>query len=672
MNATLRLERDVLGDFAAASSREWLVTNGLGGYASGTVGGANTRRYHGFLVAALRPPLARTVMVAKVDAFAHYQGQRVPLATNEYGEGIVNPHGYRHLQSFRLEGQVPVWTWLVGDALLEQRVWMACGENTSYMQWRLVRAAAPLRLELHPLCTWRDYHWQHRGRREPRLSFGDASVQVVAFDGAAAYQLSVERGRCEADSDWYWNFRHREEQARGLDAAEDLFRPAVFHMDLEVGAPASLAASSESHAPLPAEIALARQHSREDSLLDQAACASSPMRRDTPPEIQQLVLAADQFLVARHHPDGRPGGRTVIAGYPWFGDWGRDTMIALPGLTLVTGREREAADVLRTFAGHVSQGMLPNRFPDDGEMPEYNTVDATLWYFVAIHRHLQRTGDAALRRELLPVLTDIIDWHCRGTRYGISMDPTDALLRAGTEGAQLTWMDARIGDWVVTPRSGKAVEINALWINALRILAALYRAEQRDDRAASLEALAERATQSFRGKFWNDAMGCLNDVIDTPRRDVDSSLRPNQILALSLPFPVLESGQARAVLDVCLRSLWTPMGLRSLAPDHPAFAGRYAGSPPQRDAVYHQGTVWSWLLGPFAIAHYRVHGDAPAAWDLLSGLLPHLREACVGQISEIFDGDAPFTPAGCFAQAWSVAETLRAWSEIHECQTASA
>ncbi|MFO1503478.1 MAG: amylo-alpha-1,6-glucosidase [Steroidobacteraceae bacterium] len=669
--AAVRLDRDALGNFASVSAREWLVTNGLGGYASGSVGGTNTRRYHGFLVAALRPPLARTVMVSKVDAMAHYRGLRVPLATNEYGDGTVDPHGYRQLQSFRLEGQVPVWTWLVGDALLEQRVWMAYGENTSYMQWRLLRSTAPMQLELHPLCTWRDYHWHHRGRREPQLALDDNSVEVVAFNGAAPYRLSIDAGRCEANLDWYWNFHHREEQARGLDTAEDLFRPAVFQLQLAPGTHATLIATSETHAPLHADDSLERQREREHSLLRAAARASHLIRCDEFPEARQLVLAADQFLVARHLPDGRPEGRTVIAGYPWFGDWGRDTMIALPGLTLITGREDEASQVLRTFARHVSQGMLPNRFPDDGEVPEYNTVDATLWFFIAIHLHLERTKDAALRRELLPVLDDIIEWHCRGTRYGISMDPSDSLLRAGTDGVQLTWMDARIGDWVVTPRTGKAVEINALWINALRILASMHDAEQHPEAARRMTALAELATQSFRRRFWNESTGYLNDVIDTPSGLVDSSLRPNQIFALSLPYSLLEAEQARAVIDVCLRSLWTPVGMRSLNPRHHAFTGRYAGSPQERDAVYHQGTVWSWLLGPFALAHYRVHKDRPAALALLSGLLPHLREACVGQISEIFDGDAPFAPAGCTAQAWSVAETLRAWSDINECQPAS-
>jgi predicted glycogen debranching enzyme len=660
----LRLERDALGSFDAVCAREWLVTNGLGGYASGTVGGANTRRYHGFLVAALQPPLGRTVMVAKVDAIALYRGRRVALTCNEYADGTVDPQGFRQLQSFHLDGQTPVWTWLVADALIEQRLWMEQGQNTCYAQWRLLRGTAPLELELHPLCTFRDYHWHHRGHREPRLSFDDAGVAVTAFDGAAPYRISVVGGRCESAYDWYWNFHHRAEQMRGLDAEEDLFRPAVFRLRLEQGDLGALIASSETHPPLPPDVSLMRETQRQRSLLAMAAQATPAVRNDSGGALASLVMAADQYIVARHFSDGRPAGRTVIAGYPWFGDWGRDTMIALPGLTLCTGREREGAEILRTFAHHVSQGMLPNRFPDGGETPEYNTVDATLWYFVAVHLHLQRTDDARLRRDLLPVLADIVDWHCRGTRYGIGIDDADGLLRAGERGVQLTWMDAKIGDWVVTPRTGKPVEINALWINALRILAALHIKENAPEEARRLNALAARATMSFQQRFWNPGTGHLNDVIDTPDGAIDATLRPNQIFALSLPFPLLNGDEARGVIDACMNELWTPLGLRSLASTSACYAGRYTGAAHERDAHYHQGTVWSWLLGPFAIAHYRVYGDRRMAHSLLTGLLPHLREGCLGQISEIFDGDAPFAAAGCFAQAWSVAETLRAWSEL--------
>jgi predicted glycogen debranching enzyme len=363
----------------------------------------------------------------------------------------------------------------------------------------------------------------------------------------------------------------------------------------------------------------------------------------------------------------------VIAGYPWFSDWGRDTMIALPGLALATGRYEIAASILRTFAGFVGDGMLPNRFPDGGEEPEYNTVDATLWYFVAVDEYLRRTQDGALRRDLYPVLKDIVAWHKRGTRYGIKVDEDDALLFAGEDGVQLTWMDAKVGDWVVTPRTGKCIEINALWYNALNIMNGL--AEEESDPAAAREyaACAELVALSFDQRFWFEEGGYLYDVIDCPQGRSgtwpggrDASLRPNQIFAVSLPYPLVRGVRARAVVDVCARELWTPVGLRSLSARDSRYAAAYRGGPRERDGAYHQGTVWSWLLGPFAIAHHRVYGDPRAARGFLEGLEAHEREACIGQISEIFEGDAPFAARGCVAQAWSVAEILRSWSKLHE------
>jgi predicted glycogen debranching enzyme len=387
--------------------------------------------------------------------------------------------------------------------------------------------------------------------------------------------------------------------------------------------------------------------------------------------MDRLALAADQFLVERRDRSGNPLGKTVIAGYPWFSDWGRDTMIALPGLTLATGRVDIAASVLRTFAGFVSQGMLPNRFPDTGEPPEYNTVDASLWFFVAVHEYLRASGDRAFAAEIYPTLKDMVGWHVRGTRFGIGMDPADGLLKAGEAGVQLTWMDAKVGDWVVTPRIGKPVEINALWFNAVSILRDLSAELDQAQDQIEYGALAGRIRASFEPAFWFDDGGYLYDVIGGPEGDADptgcrrdASLRPNQIFALSLPHALLAGGKARRVLDVCIAELWTPVGLRSLAPRDSRYIGRYLGGPAERDGAYHQGTVWTWLLGPLATAHFRVHQDAAAALDLLRAIPAHLREACVGQISEIMDGDPPFEPRGCFAQAWGVAEVLRAWSEI--------
>ena len=656
--------------------REWLVTNGIGGFASGTVGGLNTRRYHGLLIASLRPPVERVAMVAKLDAVARYAGADVELATNEYSDGTLHPQGFRHLLSFRLEGQIPVWTWLIRDALLEQRLWMAHGENTTYVAYTLLRGSGTLDLTLTPLCTYRDYHSQHRGYRDAALNesgpeFGPG-FDVIAYPGAQPYRVLLEGASHTLATEWHWSHKHRAESARGLDDAEDLFRPAIIHMPLAPGQSAAVILTAAAGPPCSATISAARERERQSQLLTPAA-ATATASAAAPAWIRQLRLAADQFVVERRDAAGSSLGSTVIAGYPWFSDWGRDTMIALPGLTLATGRFEIAASILRTFARFVSEGMIPNRFPDAGEQPEYNTVDATLWFFIAAHEYLRRRDDAALRADLYPILAGIIAAHVRGTRFGIHVDATDGLLFAGESGVQLTWMDAKIGDWVVTPRIGKCVEINALWCNALLIMRDLADA-QRDGRAAAgYAAMAATAARSFNERFWCGTEGHLYDVIDGPDgmpdeagRRRDASIRPNQIFAVSLPYELMPRDRAAAVVAVCARELWTPVGLRSLAPSDPAYIPRYAGGPRERDAAYHQGTVWSWLLGPFALAHHRVHGDSAAALAYLDGMKFHVDAACAGQISEIFDGDAPFTPRGCFAQAWGVAETLRAWSELNE------
>jgi predicted glycogen debranching enzyme len=658
----LALGRDTLGSFEASSEREWLVTNGIGGFAAGTLNGVITRRYQGLLVASLRPPVERTVMVVKLDAMARYGNITYDLATNEYLDGTVAPQGFRQLQSFRLEGQTPVWSWLIGDAVLEQRLWMVHGENTTYLTYHLLRATGPVTLELQPLCTWRDYHWLQRGARELTVSALDNGFEVRAQGGARPYRIVLERGDFTLAPDWHWNLAHRQERARGLDDAEDLFRPAIITLTLQPGESTAIALTAEPHSPAPATLAFANEQRRQQELVAGSAA---------PEWIQQLIMAADQFVVERRDSQGAALGTSVIAGYPWFSDWGRDTMIALPGLTLATGRADRAAEILRTFARFVSEGMLPNRFPDGGEAPEYNTVDATLWYFIAVDACLRQTHDAQLRHDLYPVLKDIVAWHLRGTRYGIHVDSADSLLSSGAAGVQLTWMDAKVGDWVVTPRIGKCVEINALWFNALMIMRALATEEGDSGAVRHFATLAERVARNFNERFWFAPGGYLADVVDGPEgmtdaagRHLDVSVRPNQIFAVSLPHSLLDKVRSRAVVATCARELWTPVGLRSLASGDPRYIGVYQGGPRERDGAYHQGTVWSWLLGPFVSAHFRVHGDLEAARGLLAGMAAHLREGCIGQVSEIFDGDAPFAARGCYAQAWGVAELLRCWSEL--------
>jgi len=665
----LTLDRGSFAHSPGALGREWLVTNSLGGYAAGTIAQANTRRYHGILVAALRPPVERVMLVAKLDASARYRGARFELACNEFADGTLAPRGFERLADFALEGRMPVWTYAIGDAQLEQRLWMAHGLNTTYVSFTSSNAAEPIELELVPLCAYRDYHSHQHAGNDFRVELNGHGCRIVAFDGAHPYWLSTDRGEFVASPEWYWRFAHRLEAERGLDALEDLFRPGEFRARLAPGETVTFIASAESAESEPARTALVSNRERDRKLVSTIPAAA-------PSWVRRLTLAADQFIVARGRISTgtaklRDAGKTVIAGYPWFSDWGRDTMIALPGLALATGRHDAAAAILRTFAEHASQGMLPNRFPDDGSTPEYNTVDATLWFFHAISAYFEATGDREFLREIYPTLVEVIGWHRRGTRYGIQVDAADGLLRSGEPGVQLTWMDAKVGDWVVTPRTGKAVEINALWHFALSSMAIWAKLLGDPAAAADYAYNSDEVRTNFGRAFWYEDGGYLYDVVDTPDgsvvgngRRVDASLRPNQIFAVSLGTGLLDAPRARAVVDVCARELLTPTGLRSLAPGDARYVHRYEGGPRERDGAYHQGTVWSWLLGPFALAHFNVYRDPDAALALLSALAPHLGDACLGSVSEIFDADPPHAPRGCFAQAWSVAETLRAWHSV--------
>ena len=651
--------REICGHLGTAESREWLCANGLGGFASGTVAGLLTRRYHGLLVAALKPPLGRTLLVAKVDDSVEYAGVARPLFVNRWADGTVEPHGYQEIERFRLEGTTPVWTYACADALLEKRVWMEHGQNTTYLHYRLIRSGGPLTLELKTLVNYRDYHSTTRGdgwRMDVEPIQG--GLRVTAFEGARPFALLAEGAKVRPAHHWYRGFQLALEQGRGLDCRDDHLHVGTFRATLVPGETLTLVLSAEATPSPDGEAAWQRRRRHEDGLLATWRRAW-PAAADAPAWIEHLVLAADQFVVRRPLP-GEPDGMSVIAGYPWFGDWGRDTMVSLPGLAVSTGRPEVAARILTTFARFVDGGMLPNRFPESGEGPEYNTVDAALWYFEAIRAYHRATGDDALLRRLFAVLEQILRWHVEGTRHGIRQDAADGLLRSGEPGIQLTWMDARVDDRAVTPRTGKPVEVNALWYNALRSMAALAR--RLGQPADRWEGLAERVGAGF-DRFWNEAAGYCYDVVDGPGGN-DDALRPNQIFAVSLPESPLPPERQRMVVDACARHLLTPFGLRSLAPGHPQYRGRYGGGPRERDAAYHQGTVWGWLLGPFALAHFRVYRDSAAARAFLQPMAHHVDDYGVGSIAEIFDGDPPFTPRGCIAQAWSVAETLRAWLEI--------
>ncbi len=661
--------REVCGDIGAAASREWLVTNGIGGYAAGTVAGTHARRYHGLLVAALRPPLGRTLLVARLDERADYDGRDYALFTDQRAGGAITPEGYRLLERFHLEGTTPVWTYALGDALLEKRVWMQRGANTTFVRYELRRAGRaadqplPLTLTIDTLVDDRDYHGMTRAAdTDTRIEELPGGLRVEPRAGGAAVFLLSDRATAAPLREWRTGYYLAFEAERGFDPIEDHLCVGRFQATLHAGEALTLVLSTEPAPDLDGAAAYAERQRDEQALIARSRYA------DEPDWLRQLVLAADQCIVAR--PEGRtvagdpslngagqPEGRTVIAGYPWFSDWGRDTMIALPGLTLATGRPEDARSILRTFARFVDRGMLPNRFPDAGETPEYNTVDATLWYFEAVRAYHAATGDDATLRELFPVLREIVAWHIRGTRYGIKVDLTDGLLAAGQADVQLTWMDVKIGDWVVTPRTGKAVEINALWYNALCCMADF--AQRLDLPGERYTAGARQVQRSF-GRFWNGAAGCCYDVIDGPGGD-DPTLRPNQVIAAALAHSPLSDAQARAVVETCARTLLTSHGLRTLPPDHPSYRGRFVGDWNYRDSIYHQGTVWAWLIGPFVQAHLRVYRDPAAARALLTPLVRHLGGAGLGSVSEVFDGDPPHTPRGCFAQAWSVAELLRAW-----------
>ena len=659
--AEIQFGREICGDLDSAESREWLVTNGIGGYSSGTVAGSPTRRYHGLLVAALQPPVGRTQLVSAIDEIVHYAGTDYSLATHRWASGAVDPKGFLLVEDFHLEGTQPVWSYALADALLEKRIWMHQGENTTYIQYTLVRGSSALDLDLKALVNYRDFHslTQAGGWRMNIEPLGHG-VKVQAFDGAAPFYLKSSSAACEPRHEWYLGCYFGEETARGLEDREDRLFAALFRAKLQVGASVTLVATTEANALPDGETTAAERANREMKLFTAWQEKHEAIAAEAPSWLWQLILAADQFIVKRRLPE-ESDGRSIIAGYHWFGDWGRDTMIALPGLTLATGRAEVAKQILLTFSRYVDGGMLPNNFPDAGGQPEYNTVDAALWYFEAVRQYFESTIDAAALQKLFPVLAAMIDAHVNRTRYNIHVDPADGLLFAGGPGVQLTWMDAKIGDWVVTPRTGKPVEINALWINALETMAHFARLLKKS--GEGYEILAAKATKSFQ-KFWNAQRGCCYDVIDVPGIGNDGSLRPNQIFAVSLLSNLLTPEQQKSVVDTCARHLLTSHGLRSLAPGEPDYIGHYGGSPRDRDAAYHQGTVWGWLLGPFALAHFRVHKDREAALRFLEPLGRQIYASGLGTLSEIFDGDAPFTSRGCIAQAWTVAEVLRAWQEL--------
>ena len=654
----VRFGRAVCGVLDQAERREWWLANGLGGYAAGTIAGSLTRRYHGLLIAPVDPPLGRRLVWAKADAELVDGDERWPLFTNRWTGGAVTPAGHVHIESFHLDGAIPVWVYAIGLIRIEARIWLEPGANTAYAAWRLMPglepSPRPLSLHVRLMVNDRDHHGRTGAREiDPQLESDQAGLRVQG----RGFVLSLRacRGAFAPARQWIENFELTAERERGLAERDNHLQVGEAGLDLRPGEWAGIVGSIEPDPSADLAAALERRQRRQRGVLAQAA-GGSPATAAAPDWIPQLLLAADSFIFARTLPD-QPDGKSVIAGHPWFGDWGRDTMISLPGLTLAAGRPEWARDILLTFARFVDRGMLPNVFPGAGDEPDYNTVDAGLWFFEAWRAYVEASRDHGSLAQIFPVLADMIEWHSKGTRYGIRVDPEDGLLRAGEPGVQLTWMDAKIGDWVVTPRIGKPVEINALWYNALRIMEAFAAALGRS--AGPYRSLAERVRASF-GRFDDKRTGGLYDVIDGPSGN-DGSVRPNQILAVSLPYSPLGPDRQAGVVALCGRALLTSYGLRSLSAEHPDYQPHYGGDPRLRDGAYHQGTVWAWLLGHYALAEYRVHGDAERAVQLLAPVRDHLLDAGLGTVSEIFEAAPPHRPAGAPAQAWSVACVIEAW-----------
>jgi len=661
---------------AALIDAEWIVTNGLGGYSSSTMAGVITRRYHGILVAALPNPLGRVVMLNHLGERLVLNGRTTFLNSEERAGGRIDPDAAALIAAARLEAGLPVWEYEWEGIRLEKRVLMPRGQNTVHVSYRLLEGAKTARLELHPAVHFRGYEDPVASNvkspstaRYTMAMSGGLHVLSAEDGGLPPLRLKIDGAgphRFIADERVTSEFVYPVEESRGYEFRGALWTPGHFEVDLQSGERVTMMASTEEEQVMlslsPEEVAGFEQERRRRLML-----SAVPQAQDETGA--ELVLAADQFIIT---PAGRIADatraaamgnevRTVIAGYHWFTDWGRDTMISLEGLTLATGRQREAEFILRTFAHYVRDGLIPNMFPDGSNEGLYHTADASLWFFHAVERYVRRTGDNVTLMHLLPTMVDIVDHHVKGTRFGICVDPGDGLLRQGAEGYQLTWMDAKVDGWVVTPRRGKAVEINALWYNALRLLQDWLVDVRGPDAAAEIRERANCVYESFNKRFWIPDKGYLYDVVDGDHGD-SAECRPNQVLTVSLDHPVLDPSRWKPMLDVVEARLLTPVGLRSLAPREPDYKNRYFGDLRSRDAAYHQGTVWAWLIGPWVDAWLKVHPDDRAgARRFLDGCVAALGAFGLGTIGEIFDAEPPYTPRGCIAQAWSVAEVLRCW-----------
>jgi predicted glycogen debranching enzyme len=640
----MKFDKKVLSGFEACQKLEWIETNGLGGYASGTVSGAHSRRYHGLLVAAAQPPVGRMNVLSKLDEAIIVDETRYELGTNQY-PGQIHPQGYKYLKTFERD-LFPEFYFEVDGIDTKKTIASIHGQPITVVLYEIVEAPLSFEFELLPLYASRDFH--HLSHSNDFISkqyvFEDGLFRTLTYQGCPELFIVVPNAEFTEGRAWYYNLEYSIEQQRGMDFREDLYTHGTFSVELKKGDKLGIIISTEDPSGKDAFELFQIETERRLALVEKFPFNQS---------MRSLALAADQFIVKRGEHN------TIIAGYHWFADWGRDTMISLPGLCLVTGRHEEAKQIILQFSEYISEGMLPNRFPDHGEIPEYNTIDATLWFFNSIYHYYKYTGNKDFVKQMLPFLEDIIEWHYKGTRYNIKVDPSDELLSGGSEGVQLTWMDAKVGEWVVTPRRGKAVEINALWYNALCTLGVLLVEVDRAHEAEAYGSKARKVRECFNRLFWNKAQNCLFDFVDGEHKNDD--VRPNQVYAISLPFPLLEKDRAKKVFDTVTKYLLTPKGLRSLAPQSKDYRPSYAGSLWNRDGSYHNGTVWSFLIGPYVDALFYIKGEKGKrqAAEILQKFLEGLYEDGVGTISEIFDAEFPYTGRGCIAQAWGVGEALR-------------
>jgi glycogen debranching enzyme len=704
---TIVINKDICRDLSNATEKEWLETNGIGGYASSTIIGANTRRYHGLLMAATRPPLGRTLLLSKLEEFLCIDGKEYPLSTNIYPNTIY-PEGYKNLVQFSLN-PIPAFEYSVNGIDIKKIVFMVHGENTTVILYQVNcrgERTFALTLKVRVLVAFRDYHWlthENPAFKTDYKILANGGICLQPYEGFTPMYLFHDAEAMDNTSFWYKNMEYPKENERGLESHEDHFSPFALHFDLNKWKDCHVVASTNEFNKLDAYALLEKETERREyicrnQIIRPLIPLSPPLLKGGSMLVQacslnQNVLVQSTRLNQQKFPShgGRESGedkllrlcetllsvsnsfivkresdkKSIIAGYHWFGDWGRDTMISLPGLSLVQGRFEDAREILLSFAQYISNGMIPNRFPDYGETPEYNTVDASLWYIQSVYQYLRFAKDfKTIRKDLFGVLKEIIDHYQKGTRYNIHMD-SDGLIYAGVAGVQLTWMDAKVGDWVVTPRIGKAVEINALWYNALKIMSFLAREMDLNNESKDYNNLAQKVSKSFSDAFWFDEGQYLYDHINGETKN--TAIRPNQIFAVSLPYSMLSKKRQRNVVEIVKEHLLTPYGLRSLSPNDNDYIGRYCGNVYERDRAYHQGTVWAWLIGSYISAYAKAYAGNKDALKYIKGLLvpfyEHLFEAGLGTVSEIFDGDPPHTPRGCISQAWSVAEILRAYFE---------